>query len=111
MGKALFRVRKSLSKSFEREQQTCRASQATLVAKSPPVSGRDARGMAAVPGSGRAPGEGSGNPLQESQDREEEKERKSRGNYRRGKGDRTQDRAGGIGVRGFQDQEGREDRE
>ena len=56
-------------------------------------------------------GEGSGNALQESQDREEEKEQKSRGNYRREKGDRTQDRAGSIGVRGFQDQERREDRE
>lgn len=58
MGKALSRVRKSLSKGFEHEQQTCRASQATPVAKSPPVSGRDTRGMAAVPGSGRAPGGG-----------------------------------------------------
>ena len=34
--------------------------------KNPPASARDVRGMGSTPGSGRSPGGGSGNPLQDS---------------------------------------------
>ena len=42
------------------------ASQAALVAKNPPVSTRVARHAGSIPGLGRSPGGGHGNPLQYS---------------------------------------------
>ena len=42
------------------------ASQAVLVAKSPPEKSGDIRDAGSIPGSGRPPGEGHGNPLQYS---------------------------------------------
>ena len=43
-----------------------RASQAALVVKNPPATAGDARDMGLIPGSGRSPGGGNGNPLQYS---------------------------------------------
>ena len=37
-----------------------------LVVKNPPANAGDARDVGLIPGSGRSPGEGSGNPLQYS---------------------------------------------
>ena len=37
-----------------------------LVVKSPPANSGDARDQGSIPGSGRSPGEGNGNPLQYS---------------------------------------------
>ena len=37
-----------------------------LVVKNPPANARDIRDMGSIPGSGRSPGEGNGNPLQYS---------------------------------------------
>ena len=39
------------------------ASQVVLVVKNPPASAGDARDVGWIPGSGRSPGEGNGNPL------------------------------------------------
>jgi len=36
------------------------------VVKNPPANGGDVRGVGSIPGSGRSPGEGHGNPLQYS---------------------------------------------
>ena len=41
-----------------------RASQASLVKKSLPANTGDVRDMGSIPGLGRSPGEGHGNPLQ-----------------------------------------------
>ena len=43
-----------------------RASQVALVVKNPPAKAGDARGVGSNSGSGRLPGEGNGNPLQNS---------------------------------------------
>ena len=43
-----------------------RASQVALVVKDPPASAGDIRDMGSIPGSGRSPGGGRGNPLQYS---------------------------------------------
>ena len=43
-----------------------RASQVALVVKNPPASAGDARDTGSIPGLGRSPGEGNGNPLQYS---------------------------------------------
>ena len=43
-----------------------RASQVALVVKNPPANAGDIRDVGAIPGSGRAPGAGNGNPLQYS---------------------------------------------
>ena len=40
------------------------ASQVALVVKNPPANAEDARDMGSIPGSGRSPGIGNGNPLQ-----------------------------------------------
>jgi len=40
------------------------ASQAALVVKNLPANAGDARVMSSIPGSGRSPGVGNGNPLQ-----------------------------------------------
>ena len=37
-----------------------------VVAKNPPASARDRRDLGSIPGSGRCPGEGNGNPSQYS---------------------------------------------
>ena len=42
------------------------ASQVVLVVKNPPASAGEVRDVGSIPGSGRSPGEGSGNPLQHS---------------------------------------------
>ena len=42
------------------------ASQGVLVVKNPPANAGDMRDMGLIPGSGRFPGEGRGNPLQDS---------------------------------------------
>ena len=41
-----------------------RASQVALVGKNPPASAGDIRCMGLIPGSGKSPGGGHGNPLQ-----------------------------------------------
>ena len=43
-----------------------RSSQVALVVKNTPVNSGDIRGAGSVPGLGRCPGEGNGNPLQDS---------------------------------------------
>ena len=43
---------------------TLRASQVVLVVRNPPANIGDVRDMGLIPGSGRSPGEGNGNPLQ-----------------------------------------------
>ena len=43
-----------------------RASQVVLVVKNPPTNAIDIRDTGSIPGSGRSPGEGNGNPLQYS---------------------------------------------
>ena len=43
-----------------------RASQVALVVKNLPASAGDGRNMGSIPGSGRSPGEGNGDPLQYS---------------------------------------------
>ena len=40
------------------------ASQVALAVKNPPANTGDIRDMGSIPGSGRSPGEGNGNPLQ-----------------------------------------------
>ena len=42
------------------------ASRVALVVKNPPASAGDVRDMGSIPGLGRSPGEGNGNPLQYS---------------------------------------------
>ena len=42
------------------------ASQGVLVVKNPPANAGDARDMGSIPGLGRSPGVGNGNPLQYS---------------------------------------------
>ena len=42
---------------------TYRASQVALVVKNPPANTRDIRNMGLIPGLGRSPGEGHGNPV------------------------------------------------
>ena len=42
------------------------ASQGALVVKNPSTTAGDVRNMSSIPGSGRSPGEGYGNPLQHS---------------------------------------------
>ena len=42
------------------------ASQVVLVVKNTPANARDTRDAASIPGLGRSPGEGNGNPLQYS---------------------------------------------
>ena len=43
-----------------------RASQVALVVKNPPANAGDIRDMGSIPGSGKTPGGGHGNPLQYS---------------------------------------------
>ena len=43
-----------------------RASQVVLVVKNPTANAGDTRDMGSIPGPGRSPGEGNGNPLQYS---------------------------------------------
>ena len=43
-----------------------RASQVALLVKNPPANAGDARDMGSIPGSGRSPGIGNGNQLQDS---------------------------------------------
>ena len=51
---------------YNRVSNNTRASQVVLVAKNPPAKAGDARGEGSIPGSGRSPGVGNGNPLQYS---------------------------------------------
>ena len=50
--------------SFHKYYSTTRASQVALVLKSLSANARDTRDTGSIPGSGRSPGGGSGNPLQ-----------------------------------------------
>ena len=43
-----------------------RASQVAVVVKNPPANSGDMRDVGLIPGSGRSPGEGNGNPIQYS---------------------------------------------
>ena len=43
-----------------------RVSQVALVVKNPPANARDLKNMGSIPGLGRSPGAGHGNPLQDS---------------------------------------------
>ena len=43
-----------------------RASQVVLVVKNPPANAKDVRDAGSIPGSGRFPGEGNGDPLRYS---------------------------------------------
>ena len=51
---------------FAVEQTLIWASQVVLVVKTSPANTGDARDEGSIPGSGRSPGEGNGNPLQYS---------------------------------------------
>ena len=57
------------SRTLRQQQQTMlndfilTSSQVTLVVKNPPANARDIRDMGSIPGSGRSPGEGNGNPF------------------------------------------------
>ena len=50
--------------SFNSLKYVSRASQVVLVVKNLPANAGDTRDMGSIPGSGRFPGEGPGNPLQ-----------------------------------------------
>ena len=43
-----------------------RAARVTLVVKNPPANAGDVKDIGSIPGLGRSPGEGNGNPLQDS---------------------------------------------
>ena len=47
-------------------EKALRASQAALVVKNPPANAGDVRDVSSIPGLGRSPGGGHGNPLQYS---------------------------------------------
>ena len=49
---------------FKAEYYEIYASQVVLAVKNPPANAGDARDTGLIPGSGRSPGEGHGNPLQ-----------------------------------------------
>ena len=51
---------------LERKQQFLQVSQGVLVVKNPPSNAADAGDVGLIPGMGRSPGEGNGNPLQYS---------------------------------------------
>ena len=51
---------------LDRYEQFARASSVALVVKNPPANTGDSRTMGLIPGSGRSPGKGHGNPLQDS---------------------------------------------
>ena len=51
---------------FKAEYYEICASQVVLAVKNPPANAGDARDTGLIPGSGRSPGEGHGNPLQYS---------------------------------------------
>ena len=53
-------------KEIERNPVVITASQAALVVKNLPAHAEDVRDVGLIPGSGRCPGEGNGNPLQHS---------------------------------------------
>ena len=68
-------ARRFLSDPREKEINSPTASQVARVAKNPPTNAGDIRHGGSIPGSGRSPGEGNGNPvqyscLQNSMDRE-----------------------------------------
>ena len=51
---------------LEESCKVLRASHVALVVKNPPANAEDIRDSGSVPGSGRSPGRGHGNPLQYS---------------------------------------------
>ena len=55
-----------LSSYGARLSSSCQASQVVLVVKNPPANAGDIRDMGLIPGLGRSPGGGNGNPLQYS---------------------------------------------
>ena len=50
--------------SFGQTKGDCGAYQLALVVKNPPANAGDIRGMGSIPGSGRSPRGGHGNPIQ-----------------------------------------------
>ena len=63
---SLWCVRWGISGSYTTKHYLLWASQVALVVKNPPASAGDVGDMGSIPGSGRNPGEGNGNPLQYS---------------------------------------------
>ena len=55
-----------MEKNILRKEYTHMASQVALVVKNPPANAGDTRDSGSIPGSGRSPGGGPGNPLQYS---------------------------------------------
>ena len=56
---SLFSVNKYYSTTYP-----VRASRVALVVRNPPTNAEDSRDVGSIPGSGRSPGKGNGNPLQ-----------------------------------------------
>ena len=57
-------IRGQIILGFRKLSYALQASQVVLVVKHPPANAGDLRDMGSIPGSGRSPGEGNGNPLQ-----------------------------------------------
>ena len=56
--------KKEFNKSFGNNSTSGEASQVAVVVKNPPANAGDVRDAGSVPGSGRSPAGGNGNPLQ-----------------------------------------------
>ena len=56
--------KKEFNKSFGNNSTSGEASQVAVVVKTPPANAGDVRDAGSVPGSGRSPAGGNGNPLQ-----------------------------------------------
>ena len=59
-------LRVKIQKQEQRSRKLVGASQVVLMVKNPPANTGDARDAGSIPGWGRSPGEGHGNPLQYS---------------------------------------------
>ena len=59
-------LRVKIKKQEQRSRKLVGASQVVLMVKNPPANTGDARDAGSIPGWGRSPGEGHGNPLQYS---------------------------------------------
>ena len=59
-------LRVKIQKQEQRSRKLVGASQVVLMVKNPPANTGDARDAGSIPGLGRSPGEGHGNPLQYS---------------------------------------------
>ena len=63
---AVHGVAKSWTRLSDWTEDVCWSSQVALVVRNPPANVGDARDGGSIPGSGRSPGKGNGNPLQYS---------------------------------------------